>query len=303
MKKYIVSSGCSYAQHNFDTILDILDSPSVSELQILNVQASASSNTYICNSIISTVHSLLNSGVPSKNILVINNYTQVGRNSVAVPKFFHTEIESKYNGEQITKYREIYHCFLGEYVRMNDKIYSHLIGSDVISDKLKEWEGVQYKANFEQTEPEKLFEDYLSKIVLLQSYLKRNGVTQISFLMNNVFEGWNKDFSHQYNSNTKWELPSLSNSLHISEISPLCNALWESIDFSSIVFHRCRGNKYGGIDEYFIDKFKDIEYLSDEPEASGCFYGNHPNHKVYEGFTIDYIKDKLLDWKKRTSIK
>lgn len=300
MKRYIISSGCSYAFSSFDKILEILDYPSVSELLILNIQASACSNSYICDSIISTVQSLLNSGVNSDNILVINNYTQIGRNSVSVPKIFHKEIQEKYNTDQITKYRDIYHCFLGEYVQLNDKIYSHLIGSDMVSDDLINWETVQTKACFENLEPEILFEKYLSQIVLLQSYLEKNKVSQISFLMNNVFEGWNDDFSHLYNVNVEWELPKLSNTKHISEISPMCNALWETINFSKIVFHKSSNNKYGGIDEYFIDRFKDVSYLQDKPDGKGSFYGNHPKPEVYEKFMDEYMVDKLLEWKAKS---
>jgi hypothetical protein len=150
---------------------------------------------------------------------------------------------------------------------------------------------------YKKKNPIYFFENYLSDIIFLQNFCKIKNVTCVSYMMNNVFEGWYDDFSHVYNKNKKWELPSMKNTKHISEMSELTKVFWKMINLNNIIFYKTNTNKYGGIDEYFIDKFSDIKYLENIPLDDYTWFSNHPNETVYEKFTIDLLKYKILEWK------
>ena len=53
----------------------------------------------------------------------------------------------------------------------------------------------------------------------MQSFLKKHNISNISFLMNNVFDGWDNEFRHVYNGHSELSLPNTIGTKHISQIS------------------------------------------------------------------------------------
>ena len=296
MKKYILIGGCSYFHKSVNTIVDILGY-SDTESQIINIECPAGSNKYISESIILSIDSLIDYGVSSDDIIVINNFTQIGRINPIVPFEIQTEIKLNTNPSEKRKINNLTYTFYNSFVEIQNRMYSLMIDDTGLSSNGKEWYTQQEFYIENQKRFETNFEEYLESIVLLQSYLKLKNIKNLSFLMNNVFDGWESDFSHIYTKNKKWELPSTKNTLHISDISDFAKSLWNMIDMSSFVFYETENNKYGGIDEYFIDKFGNLSFLENNPLNYYQFYSNHPNEDVYELFTNDLMKSKLEQWK------
>lgn len=296
MKKYILIGGCSYFHKSVNTIIDILGY-SFDKTEVINIECSASSNKYISESIILSVDSLINSGVSSDDIIVINNFTQIGRINKVVPSEIQKEIKSNLKSTEKRKTKNLTYTFYNYFVEIQNRMYCLMIGNDGISSTIKDWYNTQEHNIETQKRIENNFEEYLKNIVLVQSYLKSKNIKNLSFLMNNVFDGWNSEFSHVYTKNKKWELPSTRNTLHISDISDFAKSLWNMIDLDSFVFYETKNNKYGGIDEYFVDKFGDVSFLENNPLNYHQFYSNHPNEDVYKSFTNDLMKSKIEKWK------
>lgn len=294
-KKYIIIAGCSYAHKSLETIHKILGSPNEEHLEFVNVNTSSASNEFILESILFACNSLLKENVSPKNILVINNFTQIGRLNLVVPSEFEKDIENTLKVTELRKVNDLTYKFFNTFVQINKRIYHLMIGHYGLTSSLKAW--VTQKESYYTKEKRTLsyFEDYLKSIILLQSFLKQNKIEHISFMMSNVFEGWFDDLSHVYTKSTEWKLPSTKNTKHISELSEILSIFWKMIDLSKISFYESEENKYGGIDEYFIDKFKKKSYLEDV-DSRGYFFGNHPVDEVYEEFTKELMKDKILKW-------
>lgn len=293
MKRYIIVGGCSYAHNDLNSVSNIVGN----DVEFLNINTSASSNRYISESIISTCDLLLKNGIPSQNIFVLNNFTQIGRVNPVLPKELQLEVEKSIGRCEIRSFFQYpYYKFSINFVTVNERMYHLLIGYHGKSSSVKSWISEQEKYYFNIKNPISYFEDYLTDIVMMQNYLKQNKILFASYMMNNVFDGWKDNLSHSYTSFTKWELPSTKEYKHISELSNTTRILWEMIDLDKIVFYKTEKNKYGGIDEYFIDKFKDRKYLHDKSSHSNVFYGNHPNECVYGSFTNELLKPKLKKW-------
>ena len=296
MEKYIISGGCSYFHKSISTIMDILGY-SFHNTEVVNIDCPAGSNKYISESIVLCVDSLLKSGISNENIIVINNFTQIGRFSPIVPNEIKNEVETNLKPTEKRQIKDFKYTFYNSFVQVQDRMYSLMIGNDGLSSTAKDWYNEQEYNIETQKRFENNFEEYLENILILQTYLKSNNIKNLSFLMNNVFDGWKYDFSHVYNTVNKWELPSTNNTLHISNISSFAKSLWDMIDLDSFVFYETKDNKYGGIDEYFINKFGDTSYLEDTPQHPHQFYSNHPNEDVYKSFTNDLMKSKIEKWK------
>jgi hypothetical protein len=129
----------------------------------------------------------------------------------------------------------------------------------------------------------------------MQSFLKKHNICNISFLMNNVFDGWDDEFRHVYNGHTELSLPNTKGTKHISQISDYTKVLWDCIDLNSFIFHQTEGNKYGGIDEYMLDRYPNRKYFQN-PEKLDLIFGNHPDGQIYHNFTDEYMVDKLKNW-------
>ena len=82
---------------------------------------------------------------------------------------------------------------------------------------------------------------------------------------------------------------------NITHNSNYLNILWTCIDFSKFVFF----NNFGGIDEFAMERFGNIAYLSsanewDIPKDKQVMsYGSHPHDSVYIDFFIEFVYDKV----------
>ena len=293
MQKYIIIGGCSYSNKSIKSIKSIIGDPNI---EIIEIGTPASSNKYISDSIIFLVDELLTNKILSKNILVINNFTQIGRENPIVPNELTNKIEESLELKNEKKYFNFTYSFYESFVKIKSRIYYLMNNSSDLPKSISSWTN-SVEEMYKKKNPIYFFENYLSDIIFLQNFCKIKNVTCVSYMMNNVFEGWYDDFSHVYNKNKKWELPSMKNTNHISEMSELTKVFWKMINLNDIVFYKTNTNKYGGIDEYFIDKFSDIKYLENTPLDDYTWFSNHPNETVYEKFTIALLKNKILEWK------
>jgi hypothetical protein len=309
MKKYIILGGCSYtyrAQSYLEGLLNKLSGKKNTpldrcDIKIIHIGGSSASNEFITQTITTTIQSLLDNKVNPKDILVINNFTQIGRQFAKLPYEYHSladEILMKDVGQRryihepdITDY---YH-FSPSLIRFKNEIYSFFISNHNLNGFVKDWYNYENGIRHIKKNIIEHFESYLSSIVILQSFVKKHNIETISFLMNNVFDGWGDNFEHVYNKHTEFNLPSTKGTKHISEINDYTKILWDCIDLDMFVFHSTEENKYGGIDEYMLDKYPDKEYVQ-SPEREDLIFGNHPTEIIYEKFTHDYMVDKLKNW-------
>lgn len=306
MEKYIVFGGCSYSHKNPQTVQEIVFNKKVEDfdgsesINQIFVGNSAYSNKLISESIILSVETLLKNKVNPKNILVINNFTQVGRENVLVPKEL-SEIIKKNIIPDITPndYNITSKTYEG-FVENQNSMYS-LLTSDYNNPSIRDWSKTQEKYFFSNKTEILYFEEYLKDIIILQTYLSSVNVESISYMMSNVFEGWSDGISHIYTSNTEWSLPSLKDTKHIKEMSNICNVMWEMIDLSKFAFYTQEENKYGGVDEFFINEIIDETKLEDYSKELGHFYGRHPNHEVYSKFTKKVLSKKIIEWKLKSN--
>ena len=82
MKKYIIISGCSYTYRDPTHLVSLLKP---FDIRLINIGASSAGNEYISESTIIAVKSLLEVGVLPKDIMVINNFTQIFRPVAKMP--------------------------------------------------------------------------------------------------------------------------------------------------------------------------------------------------------------------------
>ena len=74
MKRYIILAGCSYTYRAINYLITLLDN---SDIEIINIGANSAGNEFISESVMITVKYLLEDGVLPKDIMVINNFTQI----------------------------------------------------------------------------------------------------------------------------------------------------------------------------------------------------------------------------------
>ena len=294
MKKYIIISGCSYTYRDPTYLVSLLKP---FDIRLINIGASSAGNEYISESTIIAVKSLLEVGVLPKDILVINNFTQIFRPVVKLPYEYHKKAEPLFHNDDCDKreYRNISYASTESLLKFQNQIYSFLISNKNLTHEIKDWYSYQSQVYRVKRIVEQYFEIYLQTIVVMQSFLKKHNICNISFLMNNVFDGWDNEFRHVYNGHSELSLPNTIGTKHISQISDYTKVLWDSIDLDSFIFHQTEGNKYGGIDEYMLDKYPDRKYFQN-PEKLDLIFGNHPDGKIYHNFTDEYMADKLKNW-------
>jgi hypothetical protein len=285
-RKYLIIAGCSYYwkidKKNYPN--DIPEAFLKGYAQV-HIGASSSSIERIKESIIHTIGELLERGVNGSNIYLLSNITNIGR--------------------QFIKYPDYMLNSLSEYYKQENQIGKNIVSSLTLtandeykSKDVKRWEK-NIISNIENSRlPIQYFEIYLESIVILQSFLKRNNISNTIFSMSNVFEGWDDNFNHTYSNLKGPVVPDLSKTLHIKDMSEYCKYLWDLIDLDNFVFHKTIGNNYGGIDEYTIDKFNGDEslYFSNPKEFGNNWYGNHPEAPAYSSFSDCYkISDKIIN--------
>jgi hypothetical protein len=294
MKKYIIISGCSYAYRDPTHLVSLLKP---FDIQLINIGASAAGNEYISESTIIAVKSLLEVGILPKDILVINNFTQIFRPVVKLPYEYHKKAEPLFHNNDCDKreYENISYTSTPALLKFQNQIYSFLISSENLTHEIKDWYSYQSQVYRVKRIVEQYFEIYLQSIVVMQSFLKKHNIFNISFLMNNVFDGWDAEFRHVYNGHSELSLPNTIGTKHISQISDYTKVLWDCIDLDSFIFHQTEGNKYGGIDEFMLDRYPDRKYFQN-PEKLDFIFGNHPDGQIYHNFTDEYMVDKLKNW-------
>jgi hypothetical protein len=304
MKKYVIITGCSYA-YKAESYLTLLLKKLFDEknrllgdlnVKLINIGASSAGNEYISESTIIAVKTLLEDGVLPKDIFVLNNFTQIFRPVVKLPHEYHIKVEPLFvDATDVRSYGKIKYASCASLIKLQNQIYCFLAINYNLKHEVRDWYDYQSDIYRVKRIVEQYFEKYLECIVIMQSFLKKHNISNISFLMNNVFDGWEDDLSHVYSKNTKFVLPSTKGTKHISDITDYTKVLWDCIDLDSFVFHQTEENKYGGIDEYMLDKFPDVKYLQDKV-TKGFHFGNHPNDTIYENFTDEYMVDKLKKW-------
>jgi hypothetical protein len=294
MKKYIIISGCSYAYRDPTHLVSLLKP---FDIQLINIGASAAGNEYISESTIIAVKSLLEVGILPKDILVINNFTQIFRPVVKLPYEYHKKAEPLFHNNDCDKreYENISYTSTPALLKFQNQIYSFLISSENLTHEIKDWYSYQSQVYRVKRIVEQYFEIYLQSIVVMQSFLKKHNIFNISFLMNNIFDGWDAEFRHVYNGHSELSLPNTIGTKHISQISDYTKVLWDCIDLDSFIFHQTEGNKYGGIDEFMLDRYPDRKYFQN-PEKLDFIFGNHPDGQIYHNFTDEYMVDKLKNW-------
>lgn len=279
-KKHLILGGCSYHWKNNPTEFPNHNLPIFDNRYNIHwTGISSVSIEYIKESIIHKIGELLNKGVDASEIYVLSNLTQIGRKFVKYPDYLLSDLSNEYKNRY--------------------KIGKHVITPLIHMEKnVVEWEKEQISNINNSRLPIQNFEIYLENIVILQSFLKTHKIANTLFMMSNIFEGWYDDFRHVYSSTIGPNVPDLSNTLHIKDMSDYCNYLWSVIDLDDFIFHKTPGNNYGGIDEYSIDKFKGNELLYNENpiQRGNLWYGLHPNVIVYHSFSSTYgINDKIIE--------
>jgi hypothetical protein len=123
--------------------------------------------------------------------------------------------------------------------------------------------------------------------------------------MNNTFEGYYKNFSHEYGNDSIFnseliQIPDLKKLTHIKQFSEYLNQIWNSIDLTKFAFYETKNFKFGGIDEYAMERFGHIAYTSGANEwdipndGYVTSFGAHPHDSVYIDFFKEYIYNDLI---------
>lgn len=315
--KYIINTGCSYGVmfRSFREFTKGNDN----NFRIIDLHCDSTGSDYAKRSIIYTVSKLIKKGISTKDIYVIVEWSQPNRLHIELPKEFCNEIindkihtledtfvlNNKFNKINfdisfVKKYKSLSTIF-------NDRVYANIEHLNLDSFKNKNL--IFYIKKFIENshisnKPIDRLENYLTNILDLQSFLKSKQIEHSFFLMNNTFEGYLENFSNfMFSESTinllkfnKIELPNLKSHMHIKDFSDYLKNLWNQIDLSNFHFYKTNNFKYGGIDEYSMEKFGHISYLSAANEwdiptdgSNVTSFGAHPHDSVYVSFFEEYI--------------
>jgi hypothetical protein len=320
--KYIINTGCSYGVM-FRSFREFVKSNNT-DFKIIDLHCDSHGAEYQKRSIIYTVSKLKEFGVNTKDMYVICEWSQPNRLFIELPQEFCESILNK--NQYVEKSfildntfnrveNEFPINFVDKYKSLNvifgDRVYANIEHSDLESFDNSNIHF--YIKNFVKNTPISYkpidrMEEYLTDILDLQSFLKSNKINYSFFLMNNVFEGWDDKFLHLYNHDSiKFTLqkeiikiPSLKKLKHIKDFSDYLSNIWNLIDLSNFHFYKTNNFNYGGIDEYAMEKFGHVSYISaanpwDIP-TDGSYvtsFGAHPHDSIYVDFFKENIYDKL----------
>jgi hypothetical protein len=291
------------------------------DFEIIDLHCDSHGVEYQKRSILYTIGKLLKKGVSPPDIFVIVEFSQPNRLFIELPKEDSSYILSNIQNsegtfilnnkferlddshEYVSKYKSL-NVIFGDRVYLNPELDDFSEYSKNHSTYLK---SVINNSNL-IFKPIDRYESYLTNIFLTQSFLKSLNIPYVFFLMNNTFEGYLNENSHIYSTDTvinsfgngKVVLPNLNNTLKIKDFSSYCTEIWNMIDFDNFVFYKNDRINYGGIDEYSMEKFGNIAYLSsanewDIPDDECVLsFGAHPHDSVYVSFFEDYIYPKML---------
>jgi hypothetical protein len=319
--KYIINTGCSYGVM-FMSFKEFTKGNDT-DFRIIDLHCDSTGADYAKRSVIYAVSKLIESGISPKDMYVISEWSQPNRLHIELPQEFCNELISDTNYIEKTfvlnnKFQRIEDEFKINFVKkykslttiFDDRVYANVEHSDLDSFEntnlhyyIKEF----IKNSPINNKPIDRLENYLTNILDLQSFLKSLGIQYSFFLMNNSFEGYYDNFSNfSYTEETrnivqKEEilLPNLKSYNNINCFSSYLNEVWNLLDLSNFHFYKTENFNFGGIDEYAMEKFGHIAYLSsanpwDIPEEGFVTsFGAHPHESVYINFFIDYIYDKI----------
>ena len=320
--KYIINTGCSYGVM-FMSFKEFTKG-NKNNFRIIDLHCDSTGAEYAKRSVIYTVSKLIESGVDPKDMYVITEWSQPNRLHIELPQEFCDEfiggdddvlertfvldntfnrIENQYPIKFVDKYKSLITVF-------DDRAYANIEHSDLDSftDKNLHYYIKEFIKNTPISyKPIDRLENYLTNILELQSFLKSFGINYSFFLMNNSFEGYYDNFSNfSYTEETRDDvqqdiikLPNLKDFNHIKDFSDYLQKTWNLIDLNNFHFYQTDNFKFGGIDEYSMEKFGHVSYTAganpwDIPEEGYCTsFGAHPHESVYVNFFIDYIYDKI----------
>jgi hypothetical protein len=320
--KYIINTGCSYGVM-FRSFKEFVKSNNTN-FKIIDLHCDSLGAEYQKRSIIYAVSKLKKLGVDTKDMYVICEWSQPNRLFIELPQEFCESILSKSDYVEKTfvldntfnRVEDNFTInFVGKYKSLNvifgDRIYANIDHADLESfdDSNLHFYIKKFVKNIHISyKPIDRIEKYLSDILDLQNFLKSNEIEYSFFLMNNVFEGWNDKFLHEYTHesfgyNIQKEIvriPNIKKLKHIKDFSDYLSNIWNLIDLSNFHFYKTNNFNYGGIDEYAMEKFGHDAYISaanpwDIP-TDGSYvtgFGAHPHDSIYVNFFIDYIYDKV----------
>jgi hypothetical protein len=314
--KYIINTGCSYGVL-FRSMKEF--TKATADIKVIDLHCDSFGSDFQKRTILYTIEHLFGNGVSPENISVICEWSQPNRLFVEAPIEFSTQIiksdidtegafvlNSNFELERedkklLKKYRSIY-AIMGDRLYLNPDVdnFNELLNSDLIFyfETLKKNIHISHKLIDR-------YENYITNILDTQSFLKSNGIDYVFFLMNNVFEGYMEEHSHLYGNsdflnNEIIKVPDLKNKTQLKDFSSYLTSIWNLIDFDKFVFYKTDRFNYGGIDEYAMEKFGHISYLSianewDIPDDGGnvTHFGSHPHDSVYISFFEEYIYPKF----------
>jgi len=316
----IINTGCSYGVmfRSFKEFTKGNDVP----FEIIDMHCDSHGAEYQKRSIIYAISKLIEEGVDPKDILVISEFSQPNRLFVELPKddadYMLSDrsyvegtfiLDNKFKRLQdsydyVNKYKSL-NVIFGDRVYLNpelDDFSEFPVEHRLYLESFSKKSPITYK-------PIDRYETYLTNILSTQTFLKSLGIDYVFFLMNNVFEGYLDNMNHMYSDVDLYRritddvilLPDLNEYNKIYEFSSYLSKIWNMIDFSHFAFYETDKFKYGGIDEYAMEKFGNTAYLA-TADAEGWDYpkdgfvtsfGAHPHDSVYINFFIDFIYDKI----------
>ena len=318
--KYIINTGCSYGVM-FRSMKEFTKSDN--DIKVIDLHCDSFGSDFQKRTILYTVEYLYSIGINPKDIFVICEWSQPNRLFIEAPIEFSKKIinsdentegafvlnsnfELEFENKKLfKKYKSIY-GIIGNRMYLNPDVdsFDELMDGNLIFylETLKKNIHISHKLIDR-------YETYLTNILDTQSFLKSNGIDYVFFLMNNVFEGYISENSHLYGghdsilssiSKKTIKLPNLKNGLNLKDFSSYLTSVWNLIDFDKFVFYKTDRFNCGGIDEYAMEKFGHISYLSsvnewDIIECDECvtYFGSHPHDSVYISFFEEYIYPKV----------
>lgn len=296
----LVTAGCSYT-HNLEYTKQIISNNNLN-CRVVNLGKSSSSISFTKETIINLISHLKAQNIKANNIFIVFNCTQIGRLTKKIPN----ELLNEFSGIVKTTWKnENPKSFMGMnyssypygYNYINNNLYTSFIDKNLnkFPYNSRNWinETIDSIGKIDILEH---MQSYLEDIVLIQHFLKSNGIDYCCFFMNNVFEGWYYDtiLKHKYSNNKTYLIPNLSDSIKIWELNSLLNELFNMLDLSKFILYNSKGQTYGGLDEFTIDNYSSENFTDFNSESRNTNpFGHHPRGDAVTDFESIYIYPRL----------
>jgi hypothetical protein len=302
---YLISSGCSYCLKLGYIKNKIGEKFTDDYATHHNLGVSSSSIDYTKNATIDHISYLLRNDVPSKNIILFTNITQIGRICKKIPNDIWYYIKDMYSISNQTNYGgNVFTFYDGGFISINSDFYTFFIQSDNTINSypkiVKEWFFNQINAH-KSLDFITHIKNYVEDILTLQTFLEKNKIEYYFYFMNNTFEGWYYDnddvLRHKYSSHNDYELPNLNEYLNISDIDFGVKSIYDLLNFKKFILYKNYKQNFGGLDEYCSDNYDKGYFLDhDRVNHTNCMIGCHPNDSVGHDFEKKYLYPKWLEF-------